>query len=167
MAARGKRRELAFYFPVRIFYILLISKCRGESNGNLCIGTCKKNAAAQCRLPTNLGAEYFQKMESWHCAAVFSLQVPKSCTDLHSTLLYIWMRGNYSKFVRKHEILALGVCSLQPCPNAVHGFAAPRSCLTYLLTIFFVSTMTNMMKCLVNWIPPHTYVRFEQDPTLL
>jgi len=33
-----------------------------------------------------------------------------------------------------------------------------------LLTICFVSTTTNSMKCLVNWIPLNTHVRFEQNP---
>jgi len=71
-AAGGKRRALAFYFSVRIFYVFLSSKCRGESDlGLYCrnvgeslhplhfgsrsvhdFGTCKENAAAQCRLPS-------------------------------------------------------------------------------------------------------------------
>jgi len=54
--------------------------------------TCKKNAAAQCQLPTNLacGQTRFQ-IGSWHCAAAFSLQVLKSCTDLNQTLVHFDM----------------------------------------------------------------------------
>ena len=37
MAVGGKRRALAFYFPVRIFYEFLMSKCRGESDLGLCM----------------------------------------------------------------------------------------------------------------------------------
>jgi len=35
--AGSKRQSLAFYFPVRIWYILLISKCRGKSEFGLCM----------------------------------------------------------------------------------------------------------------------------------
>jgi len=49
------------------------------------------------------------------------LQVPKSCTDLNPTLLYISRPGTYSKFVRKNEMLALGVCLPQQCPALAAG----------------------------------------------
>ena len=35
------------------------------------------------------------KMGSRHCTAAFSLQVPKSCTDLDPTLLYTVIWGGY------------------------------------------------------------------------
>ena len=35
------------------------------------------------------------------------------------------------------------------------------------LTICFVSTRTNSMKCLIDWILLNSHVRFEQNPTLL
>jgi len=60
-------------------------------------------------LKTCLAAKF---VGSWHCAASFSLQVPKSCTDLDPTLLYILILRTYTKFVRKNKILALGVCLL-------------------------------------------------------
>jgi len=37
MAAGGKRRALGFYFFVRICYVYLMSKCRGESDLGLCM----------------------------------------------------------------------------------------------------------------------------------
>jgi len=37
MAAGGKHRALAFYFPVRICYMFLVSKCRGGSNLGFCM----------------------------------------------------------------------------------------------------------------------------------
>jgi len=37
MAAGGKRRAIAFYFPVRILYAFQMSKCRGESDLGLCM----------------------------------------------------------------------------------------------------------------------------------
>jgi len=36
-----------------------------------------------------------------------------------------------------------------------------------ILTICFVSTTTNSMKCLVNWIPLNTHVRFENTQPCL
>jgi len=37
MAAGGKRRAIALYFPVRICYMFLKSKCTGESDLGLCM----------------------------------------------------------------------------------------------------------------------------------
>jgi len=38
-----------------------------------------------------------------HCAAVLQTQVPKLCTTLDLSLLYILILGTYSKFARKNE----------------------------------------------------------------
>jgi len=38
---------------------------------------------------------------SCHCAAVLQTQVPKLCTDLDISLLYILILGTYTKFARK------------------------------------------------------------------
>jgi len=59
MAAGNNCRLLAFYFPVQIWYMFFISKCKGESE----LGTCKEDAAAQWRLPTNLAAKHVLKLE--------------------------------------------------------------------------------------------------------
>jgi len=50
-----------------------------------------------------------EKIGIWHCAAVLCSQVPKTCTDLDLSLLYILNLGTYSKFVRENNFLALGV----------------------------------------------------------
>jgi len=52
-----------------------------------------------------------------HCATVLQTQVPKLCTDLGLSLLYILTLGTYSKFARKNHFLALGVCLPQPCSS--------------------------------------------------
>ena len=65
-----------------------------------------------------------------HCAAVLQTQVPKLCTDLDLGLLYILILGTCSKFARKNNFLALGVCFPQPCSSAGRRFAASRSRLT-------------------------------------
>jgi len=95
----------------------------------------RPNAFEECRcaVPTSdfqtcLAARF---VGSRHCAAAFSLQVPKSCTDLDPTLLYISTWGTYSKFVRKDKMLALRVCLPQPCLSAGHRYAESRSRLNY------------------------------------
>ena len=62
-------------------------------------------------LKTCLAAKF---VGSWHCAASFSLQVPKSCTDLDPTLLYILILRTYTKFVRKlvHGHFKKGIASV-------------------------------------------------------
>jgi len=60
MAAESKRRALAFYFSMRTWCMFPMSKCRGESDWSPCTFPvlCEKNAAAQCRLSTNVLAKY-------------------------------------------------------------------------------------------------------------
>ena len=103
------------------------------------------------------------KIRSWQCASAFALQVPKSCTDLHPTILFISIQGTYSKFVRKNQMLALGVWLRSHARALAAGL--PRQDhvrMTTVLIICFVSTTTISMKCLVWWIPLNTHVRFEQ-----
>ena len=61
----------------------------------------------------------------------FCLKVPKLCTDLDLTLLYILILGTYGKFARQHKMLALGVCFPQTFSRAGRRFAASRSHLQY------------------------------------
>ena len=62
-------------------------------------------------------------LKSCHCAAAFSLQVPKSCADLNRTLLYISILRTYRNIVLKKRMLALGVCLPQPCSRVGRRFA--------------------------------------------
>jgi len=62
-----------------------------------------------------------------HCAAVLRTQVPKVCTDLDLSFIYILISGTYSKFSRKNKFLARGVFFPQPCSSAGWMFAASRS----------------------------------------
>ena len=56
----SKRRALAFDFSVRIRYVFLISKCRGELDLGVCMtsGLAKKNAVVRWRLQTNSAAKH-------------------------------------------------------------------------------------------------------------
>ena len=66
------------------------------------------------------------------CAAVLQAQVPKLCTDLDLGLLYILIIGTYSKFARKNNFLALGVCFPQPARALAAGL--PRQDHVYKTT---------------------------------
>ena len=41
----------------------------------------------------------FDDIKQIHTVVAFFMQVPKLCTDLDPTLLYIWVTETYSKFV--------------------------------------------------------------------
>ena len=51
--------------------------------------------------------------------AVPQTQVPKLCTALDLSLLYILIFETYCEFARKNHFLALGVCFPQPCSSAL------------------------------------------------
>jgi len=95
---------------------------------------------------------------SRHCASVLQTQVPKLRTDLDISLLYILTLGTYSKFARKINFLALGVCFPQPCSSAGRRFAASRSRLqNYQRIVSFPPQKFDEM--VVNWIPLRIRVR--------
>jgi len=62
------------------------------------------------------------KIGIWHCAAALFSQIPKKCTDLDLSLLYILISGTSSKFARKINFLALGVY----CPAGQSVFCRSR-----------------------------------------
>jgi len=62
------------------------------------------------------------KIRFCHCASVLKAQVPKLCSDLDLSLLYILILGTYSKFARKINFLALGVY----CPAGQSAFRRLR-----------------------------------------
>ena len=127
-AAESKRRALGNYCPERICYMFLMSKCRGDWDLVLCTtsGLAKREPQRSC--------DFWKKpcfdagnIGFCHCAAVLQTKFPKLCTDLDLSLLYILVLGKYSKFARKNNFLALGVCFPQPCSSAGRRFAASRS----------------------------------------
>ena len=170
MAAGHKHRAITFLFFIQVCYIFLMSKCRGESH----LGLCMTSALAKkrrCALPTSVEScsQTRFKIGSWHCAAEFSLQVPKSCTDLDQTLFYISTWGTHIEFARKIKMLALVVGLPQPCmPENWPQVCRVKITFELLRTICFVSMTTNSMKCIVNWIPLNTHVCFvNSQPCLI
>jgi len=101
-AAESKRRALGNYFSGRICYMFLISKCRGDWDLGLCttsgLAFGEPQRSGDFRKKTCFDAG---KIGICHCAAVLQTQVPKLCTDLDLSLLYILILGTYSKFARK------------------------------------------------------------------
>ena len=127
-AAESKRRALGNCFSERICYKFLISKCRGVWDLGLCttlglaLGEPQRSCDFWKKTCFNAG-----KIRFCHCAAVPQTQVPKLCTDLDLSILYILILGTYNKFARKKKFLALCVCFPQLCSSAGRRFAASRS----------------------------------------
>jgi len=127
-AVGSKLRAVAFYLFVWIWYVFSISKCRGESGVGLCM-----TLVLVKRMQLHSAHFWFKPclavkfVGSRHCAAEFSVQVLKSCRDLHPTVLYILIFRTPTKFIRKNKMLPLGVCFLQPCSSDCRVFAASRS----------------------------------------
>jgi len=97
-AVASKRCALAIYFSVHFCWMFLLSTCRGK----LDLGLCRSSVSVikcSCVVPTSdfstcLAARF---VGSRYYAAVFSLTVPNSCTDLDQTFLYVYICGTYSK----------------------------------------------------------------------
>jgi len=90
---------------------------------------------------------------SHHCAA----QVPKKCTDLDRTLLYIFVWGTCSKFAQLFfsALCLLTTALLERWPQVCRV----KMTFTVLPTNRFVSTTKNSMKYVVNWVPLRIRVR--------
>ena len=88
-----------------------ISKCRGDRDLGLCTtsGLALENRSAMTNSNFScVETRFFSGIR--HRVAVLHAQVPKLCTDLDLSLLYILILGTYSKFARKNNFLSLGVC---------------------------------------------------------
>ena len=59
------------------------------------------------------------------------LRIPKLCTDLNLSLLYIFDSQNMYQIRKKYKMPALGVCLPRPCSSAGRRFAASTSRLQY------------------------------------
>jgi len=97
-------------------------------------------------------------MGSRHCAAAFFLRVPKSCTDLDPTLLYILILQTHNK-IRTEKLNASARCLLAAAATLLEQ-RLPNN--------WFVSTRRKSMKCFVNWIQRIcTFVRTNPNPVLI
>jgi len=57
----------------------------------------------------------------WHCVAVRFSQVPKKCTDLDLSLLYILKLRTNSQFAKENNFLALSACFRSPARELAAG----------------------------------------------
>ena len=92
------------------------------------------------------------KIAIWHCAAELFSQIPKKCTVLDHSLLYILKSETFSKFARKNNFPALGVCFPSNSRALAEGCRV-KITFTKLPANRFVSTTKNSMKYVVKWIP--------------
>jgi len=103
--------------------MFLISKCRADWDLGLCTTSVlaleERMRDGKIWKKTCFDAG---KIGFCHCVSVLQAQVPKLCTDLDLSLLYILILGTYCKFARKIDFLALDVY----CPAGQSAFRRSR-----------------------------------------
>ena len=128
--AGSKRRALAFYFSMRIWYVFSTSICKGK----LDLGLCVISLLAKRMWPhstdfwfKNLFDRRIRRKSALRTRILFAstevMHRPRSYFPLHydvKNISQIW----------KNRMLALGVWFPQPCSSNGRRFAAPRSCLS-------------------------------------
>ena len=121
---RGKRRA----FKLRTWYMFPKLTCREDCDLGLCTFwiLVSRELLRTFGLKTCLVTKF---VAICLCAAVLFTQVPRKCTDLDLSLLYILILGTYTKFPQQKIFLALGVCFPQTCSSVGSMYAASRSCL--------------------------------------
>ena len=156
-AAESKRRALGNYFPERIF-------SRNSSRAGstqFCFEKFRLSPVQGCAWTGNSGwglaqlkkmweKVFFGELSEWTLA---ECEWRAAATGLKPRAQEKWKTSARRLLSRSHAERWSQVCRVKITFES-------------LLTICFVSTTTNLMKCLVNWIPLNTHVRFEQTPTL-
>jgi len=100
-----------------------------------------------------------RQIEFFRCAVVLYTHLPKKCSDLYLAFQYTLKSETYSKFARKVNFLALGVCFSQTKLERWPHLCCVKIMFTLLPTNCVVSTTTNSIKCVVNWTPLRICVR--------
>ena len=154
MAVGRKRRALAFYFFVQICHNFLITKYRREFDVGLCTtsGLAKRMQlrGAGFRLKNVFGRKFCRKSELRSRILFASPEVVhRSRLD---SLLHFDPQNICQIRIEKQNASArrlLPADMLERWPQVCRV----KITLTLLPTNCFVSTRTNSMKCLVNWVP--------------
>jgi len=127
-------------------------------------GNCVWRTEAQWQNPIFPASKHAFFPGSRHCASVLQTQVPKLCTDLNLSLLYISIVRTYSKFARKNNFLALGVCFPQPCQARVLAAGLPRQDHVYKTTdesFRFHDKNFDEMRCKLDSTEnPHSFEKY-------
>jgi len=163
----SKRRALALHFSVRIWYMFSISKCRGKSHVSLCqtsvLAKRRRLRRAVFRRILRPNTCLNRKSALDGCIPFASTEVmrtPRSDFPLHIDVkeTYQIRMGRFDASARRLLSATLLERWLQVCHVKIT--------FELLRTTLFVSTRTNLMKCVVNWIPLNSHVRSKQNPTL-
>ena len=134
--AGSKRRALAFSVSIQIWYVFLLSKCRGKSD----LGVCMTSALAKrMQLHTaNFGLKNVFGRRIRRKSAMRSCIHFASTEVMHRTISDFSLRfdiKNTYQIRTENKILALGVCFPQSCSSDGRRFAASRSLLNHYRTI--------------------------------
>ena len=119
--------------------------------------TCVWRTAAQWQNPIFPTSKLVFFLGFCHRAAVLQTQVQKLCTALDLGLLYILILGTYSKFARKNNFQALGVCI--PHDRALAAGLPRHDHVNSTTDESFRFHNKKSMKYVVNWIPLRIRVR--------
>ena len=120
-------------------YMFLISKCRGESDLDLCMTSGIVKSLGMCSANFWFLSVFGRKIRRklvLRTSILFAISKVMSRPRSDSPLSDILIWGTYGKFVWKNKMLALSVCLPQPC------LIAGRSCrikITSKLLSFFLS----------------------------
>ena len=109
------------------------------------LGTCEKKTAAQCQIPIFSRAKNI--FFGCHCAAVFFSQVPKKCTDLDFSLLYILIFEKCSKFAWHNSFVALVFAFCSPARALAAGLPRQDSYRTNDELFRFHNKKFDEMRC--------------------
>ena len=163
MAVGGKRRALAFYFFVRIWY-MLISKCRGEWDLGLCMTSGLANRIllrSADFLFWNVFGRKIRKNSPLRTGIIFASPEVMHRPRSHSPLLF--HTENIQQIRTENwNASARRLLNAQSLPHVC------RVKITFglLLKNCFVRTRMISMKCFVNWIPLKYARANQQNPTL-
>ena len=157
--AERKRQALGNYFSERICYMFLISKCRGDWD----LGLCTTSGLAFEEPQRNGKIGFFLRRNMF-----FSQKSPLRCGSPNASPevvyqprfqspLYILILGTYSKFARKNNFQALGVCI--PHDRALAAGLLRHDHVYSTTDESFRFHNKKSMECVVNWIPLKIRVR--------
>jgi len=120
-AAESKRRALEIIFPSEFAMCSLYQNVE-ETEIYICAHLCfflfffHYHGKIRKKMCVDVG-----KIGFCNCAADLKTKVKKLCTDTDLGLHYILLLGKYSKFARKNNFRALGVCSHSPARARAAG----------------------------------------------
>jgi len=121
---------------------------------------CKENAIADVR--RILRPNTFLNQQAALCIRILFASTDLMRRPRSDSFLHIDIQDTYQLRMQEYKMLALGICFPQPWSSAGRRSASIKITFGLLRTTLVISTKTNSMKCLVNWIPLNTTVRLNK-----